>query len=184
MKKSFIICAFAAVCAFAMTACKGNSAEQKPETEVETTDSLSGEAAKTAEVEAMVKDAYNTAFRTLNTPDGDYDALFEDYCTKEFIAVRKKNLEVNANTIGAIDYDLFTQSQDCDENSTFDIRDIGFDGDMAIADIVLNIADGNQTYVQLNIKKEGESWKIDDFIGINGSAKEVMQEENEGKVLE
>lgn len=180
MKRFLVYAASAAMFVMVLVACTGKDGASNQNGESADTTAVVTEEAKKLEVETMVKDAYKTAFSTILSLE-PMDLVFEDYCTEEFNKIRTQYEKNNEGSVGVIDYDLFIQCQDLTEQSTFEIEDIAFDGDIAIVSVQMVIDKENEyeTSAQLNVKKEGESWKIDDFIGINGSAKEVMAEDNE-----
>lgn len=170
------------LCAMMIMSCTGNKTQENTE-EVKVADSTvvandtvaaPVEEVKAPSVEEIVKEQisanYNAALKA-----GNEASSIKKYCTPAFINTYNKYQKAIEGEIGDIDYDLWLQAQDAIKPSA-EVLEVTMKGDSkAEVDLGLTNA-GTKSMITVIAVKDGDSWKIDDFVNAGQSVAKIMKD--------
>lgn len=167
------------LCAMMMLSCSGNKTQENVESldsTVAATDSVAipAEEEKTPHVEDIIAEQitsnYNAALKA-----GNEESSVKQYCSAAFITTYQKYQKAIEGEIGDIDYDLWLQAQDAVKPSA-KVESITMKGEnKAEVDVTISNA-GTNTMISLVVVKDGEAWKIDDFVNAGQSVAKIMKD--------
>lgn len=154
--------------------CEANIDEEISEIE----DQIDSEITEVVETESSVENViteqitanYNAALKADNE-----ESSIKKYCSAAFISTYNRYQEAIEGEIGDIDYDLWLQAQDAIKPSA-EVIEVTMKGDSkAEVDLGLTNA-GTKSALTVVVIKDGESWKIDDFVNAGQSVVKIMKD--------
>lgn len=174
--------ALSVLCAVMMMSCAGNKTQEKAEptdSVVAVTDSVATPAAEEEEekapsAEEIITEQINANYNAALKADNEESSI-KKYCSAAFISTYNKYQKAIEGEMGDIDYDLWLQAQDSSKPSA-EVTGVTMKGEDN-AEVKIGLKNfGTKTALTLKVVKEGDSWKIDDFVNAGTSVIKVMKD--------
>lgn len=167
------------LCVVMIMSCAGNKTQENVEptdSVVVATDTVVApvEEVKAPSAEELITEQISTNYNAA-LKAGNEASSIKKYCSSAFISTYNKYQKAIEGEIGDIDYDIWLQAQDAIKPSA-EVIEVSMNGDSK-AEVNLGLTNaGTKSAITLVVVKDGDLWKIDDFVNAGQSVIKIMKD--------